>query len=130
MSKARRDRAQDAEWHTPAGVPRDNTEPIKVQGERGAKCSALASRASGQTRHTVWKDLAAQTANPNNLDNRIPRKSNESQRLLYALLKYGVANDFLVSPGFSIPFADAKRLRLSLRGLWLRWWVEWATKGE
>jgi patatin-related protein len=78
----------------------------------------------------AWKDLAAQTANPDNLDNRIPRKGNESQRLLYALLKYGVAYDYLVSPGFWNPFADAKRLRLSLRGLWLRWRVDWATKRD
>jgi hypothetical protein len=80
--------------------------------------------------HRAWRDLAAQTANPNNLDNRIPRNGNESQRLLFALLKYGVAYDYLVSPGFRNPFTDAKRLRLSLRGLWLRWRVEWATKGE
>jgi hypothetical protein len=57
----------------------------------------------------VWRQLATETANPTN-DELLPQQGNEEQRLLYALLKYGVAYSYIVSP------EHKTKLRLNLRG--------------
>jgi hypothetical protein len=45
----------------------------------------------------AWKHLAVETANSGSTDTRLPRENNVDQRLLYALMKYGVAFDYLIS---------------------------------